>query len=68
MDQSRRVTINEWSTAEDTICPIPDLNNDEILKDLARCFISKDNTAGMSKSNVQFQRDLTTMIRADSEY
>ena len=54
MDQSRRVTINEWSTAEDTICPIPDLNNDEILKDLARCFISKDNPAGTSKRMSSF--------------
>ena len=66
MDQSRRDTINELSAAEDTIGPIPDLNNDEI--DLVRCFTSKDNPAGTSKSNVQFQRDLTTMIRADIDY
>ena len=68
MDQSRRDTIHEWSTAEDTIGPIPDLNNEEILKDISRCFTSKDNSAGTSKSNVQFQRDLSTMIRADNEY
>ncbi len=68
MDQSRRDTIHEWSTAEDSIGPIPDLNNDEILKDLSRCFTSKDNPAGTSTSNVQFQRDLSTIIRADNEY
>ena len=56
MDQYRRDTINEWSSAEDTICPIPYLNNYDILKDLSRCFTSKDNSAGTSKSNVQFQR------------
>ena len=28
---SRRDTINEWSTVEDTLDPIPYLNNDEIL-------------------------------------
>ena len=32
MDQSRRDTINEWSTAEETLGLIPDLYNDEILK------------------------------------
>ena len=50
---------------EDTLSlgPIPDLNNDEILKDLARSFTSKDNPAGTSKSNVLFQCDLSTMIR-----
>ena len=68
MDQSRRDTIHEWSTAEYSIGPIPDLNNDEILKDLSRCFTSKDNPAGTSTSNVQFQRDLSTIIRADNEY
>ena len=65
MDQSRRDTINEWSLAEDTI---PYLNNYEILKDLSRCFTSKDNPAGTSKSNVQFQRDLNAMIQGDNEY
>ena len=35
MDQSRRDTINEWSTAEDTLGPIPYLHNAEILKELA---------------------------------
>ena len=40
----------------------------EILKDLVRSFTSKDNPAGTSKSNVQFQRDLSTMIRGDSDY
>ncbi len=68
LDQSRRDTIHEWSTAEDSIGPIPDLNNDEILKDLSRCFTSKDNPAGTSTSNVQFQCDLSTIIRADNEY
>jgi hypothetical protein len=68
MDQSRRDAINEWSSAEDRICPIPYLNNYEILKDLSRCFISKDNPAGTSKSNVQFQRDLNAMIQGDNEY
>ena len=48
--------------------PIPYLNNYEILKDLSRCFTSKDNPAGTSKSNVQFQRDLSTMIQGDREY
>ena len=62
LNQSHNNTINEWSAAEDTLGPIPDLNNEEILKDLARCFTSKDNPAGTSKSNVQFQRDLTTTI------
>ena len=68
MDQSRSNTISEWSAAEDTLGPIPDLYNEEILKDLARCFTSKDNPAGTSRPNVQFQRDLTTTIRADSAY
>ena len=45
MDQSRRDTINEWSSVEDRIGPIPYLNNYEILKDLSRCFTSKDNPA-----------------------
>ena len=67
MDQSRRDTINEWSTVEDTLCPIFYLNNDEILKELARCFTSKDNPAGFSTLNVQFQCDPTTIIKADSE-
>ena len=48
MDQSRRNTINEWSNAEDTLGPIPYLHNDEILKELARCFTNKDNPAGSS--------------------
>ena len=52
MDQSRRDIINEWSTVEDTLGPIPYLNNDEILKELARCFTSKDNPAGFSTSNM----------------
>ena len=60
LNQSHNNTINEWSAAEDTLGPIPNLNNEEILKDLAKCFTSK--------SNVQFQRDLTTTIRADSDY
>ena len=68
MDQSRRDTINEWSLAEDRIGPIPHLNNYEILKDISRCFTSKDNPAGTSKSNVQFQCDLNTMIQGDNEY
>ena len=51
MDQSRRDTCNERSNAEDTLGPIPDLNNDELLKDLVRCFTSKDNPAGTIKSN-----------------
>ena len=68
MDQSRSNTISEWSAAEDTLGPIPDLNNEEILKDLARCFTSKDNPVGTSRPNVQFQRYLTTTIRADSAY
>ena len=68
MDQSRRNTINEWSNAEDTLGPIPYLHNDEILKELARCFTNKDNPAGSSTSNVQFQRDLNTIIKADSDY
>ena len=68
MDQSRRDTINEWSSAEDRIGPIPNLNNYEILKGLSRCFTSKDNPAGTSKSNVQFQRDLNAMIQWDNEY
>ena len=34
MDQSRSSTISEWSAAEDTLGPIPDLNNEKILKDL----------------------------------
>ncbi len=59
MDQSRSSTISEWSAAEDKLGPIPDLNNEEILKDLARCFTNKDNPAGTSRPNVQFQRDLT---------
>jgi hypothetical protein len=62
MDQSRRDTINEWSSAEDRI------GNYEILKDLSRCFTSKDNPAGTSKSNVQLQRDLNAMIQGDNEY
>ena len=68
MDQSRRDTINEWRTVENTLGPIPYLNNDEILKELARCFTSKDNRTGFSTSNVQFQCDPTTIIKADSEY
>ena len=36
MDQSRSNTISKWSAAEDKLGPIPDLNNEEILKDLAR--------------------------------
>ena len=56
------------SASRATLGPIPDLDNEEILKDLARCFTSKDNPAGTSRPNVQFQRDLTTMIRADSAY
>ena len=68
MEAARRDTINEWSSAEERIGPIPYLNNYEILKDLSRCFTSKDNPAGTSKSNVQFQRDLTTMIQGDREY
>ena len=68
MDQSRRNTINEWSNAEDTLGPIPPLHNDEILKELARCFTNKDNPAGSSTSNVQFQRDLNTIIKADRDY
>ena len=68
MDQSRSNTISEWSAAEDTLGPIPDLNNEEILKDLARCFTSKDNPVGTSRPNVQFQRYLTTTIRADNAY
>ena len=43
MDMSRRDTINEWSSAEDRTGPIPYLNNYGILKDLSRCFTSKDN-------------------------
>ena len=65
MDQSRRDTFNEWSSAEDRIVPIPYLSNYENLKDLSRCFTSKDNPAGTSKSNVQFQRDLNAMIQGD---
>ena len=68
MDQSRRDTFNEWSSAEDRIGPIPYLSNYEILKDLSRCFTSKDNPAGTSKSNVQFQRDLNAMIQGDQDY
>ena len=68
MEQTRKDTINEWSNAEDTLGPIPYLYNQDILKELARCFTSNDNPAGSTKSNVQFQQDLTTMIRADSEY
>ena len=68
MDQFRRDTINEWSSTEDRIGPIPYLNNYEIVKDLSRCFTSKDNPAGTSKSNVQFQRDLNAMIQGDNEY
>ena len=68
MDQSRRDTFNEWSSAEDRIDPIPYLSNYEILKDLSRCFTSKDNPAGTSKSNVQFQRDLNAMIQGDQDY
>ena len=45
-----------------------DLHNDEILKELARCFTNKDNPAGSSTSNVQFQRDLNTIIKADRDY
>ena len=67
MEQSHRDTINEWNSAKDTLGPIPYLNNYEILKELARCFTSKDNPAGSSKSNIQFQRDLT-MIKADRNY
>ena len=55
MEQTRRDTINEWSNAEDTLGTIPYLYN-------------QDNPAGSTKSNVQFQQDLATMIRADSEY
>ena len=68
MDQSRKDTINEWSTVEDTLGPIPYLNNDEIFKKLARCFASKDNRARSSTSNMQFKCDPTTIIKADSEY
>ena len=68
MEAARRDTINEWSSAEERIGPIPYLNNCEILKDLSRCFTSKDNPAGTSRSNVQFQRDLNTMIQGDREY
>jgi len=68
MDQSRRDTFNEWSSAEDRIGPIPYLSNYEILKDLSRCFTSKDNQAGTSRSNVQFQRDLNAMIQGDQDY
>ena len=60
--------INEWSSAEERIGPIPYLNNYEILKDLSRCFTSKDNPAETSKSNVQFQCDLNAMIQGDREY
>ena len=63
MDQSRRDTINEWSSAEDRICPIPYPNNYEILKDLSRCFTSNDNPTGTSKSNIQFQRDQRVVIK-----
>jgi len=68
MEAARRDTINEWSSAEERIGPIPYLNNYVILKDLSRCFTSKDNPAGTSRSNIQFQRDLTTMIQGDREY
>ena len=68
MDQSRRDTINERSSAEDTIGPILYFNNYDILKDLARCFTSKDNPAGTNKLNVQFQLDLNAMIQGDNEY
>ena len=68
MDQSRRDTFNEWSSAEDRIGPIPYLSNYEILKDLSRCFTSKDNPTGTSKSNIQFQRDLNAMIQGDQDY
>ena len=68
MDQSRRDTINERSSAEDTIGPILYFNNYNILKDLARCFTSKDNPAGTNKLNVQFQRDSNAMIQGDNEY
>ena len=51
MDQSRRDTINEWSTEEDTLGPIPYLHNVEILKELARCFTSKSNPTGTSNSS-----------------
>ena len=60
MKAARRDTINEWSSAEERIGPIPYLNNYEILKDLSRCFISKDNPAGTTRSNVQSQRDYYT--------
>jgi hypothetical protein len=64
MDQSGRDTINEWGTVEDTLGPIPYRDP----KGLARCFTSKDNPAGSSTSNMQFKCDLTTIIKADSEY
>ena len=60
--------MNEWSSAEDRIGPIPYLNDYEILKVLSRYFTSKDNPAGTSKSNIQFQRDLNAMIQGDNEY
>ena len=53
---------------EDTLGPIPYLNNDEILKELVRCFTSEDNPAGSRMSNMQFQCNPTTIIKADSEY
>ena len=68
MEAARRDTINEWSSAEERIGPIPYLNNYEILKDLSKCFTSKDNPAGTTKSNVQFQRDVNDMIQGDREY
>ena len=68
MDQSRRDTINERSSAEDTIGPILYFNNYDILKNLARCFTSKDNPAGTNKLNVQFQRDSNAMIQGNNEY
>ena len=68
MDASRTETINEWSSAEERIGPIPYINNYDVLKDLSRCFTHKDNPAGTTKSNIQFQRDLSTMIQGDREY
>jgi hypothetical protein len=45
--------------------PIPYLNNDEILKELARCFTSENNPAGSSTSNMQFQCDSTEKTMCD---
>ena len=60
--QSRRDSINEWSTVEDTLDPIPYLNNNEILKELARCFTSEDNPAGSSMSNIASPADQNSLV------